>query len=63
MNMPCRAFYEGVNPKTIWNNNYSGHSMALPDPVLPLPFPVSLLPVFLMCHIRMKNGLLRTFSS
>ena len=20
MDMPCRAFYEGVNPKTIWNN-------------------------------------------
>ena len=20
MDMPCMAFYEGVNPKTIWNN-------------------------------------------
>ena len=20
MDMPCRDFYEGVNPKTIWNN-------------------------------------------
>ena len=63
MNMPCRAFYEGVNPKTIWNNNYSGHSMALPDPVLPLPFPVSPLPVFLTCNVGKKIGLPRTFSS
>ena len=45
-------------------------SVALPDPILPLPFPVSPLPfpvlsfpVFLMCHIRMKIGLSRSFSS
>ena len=43
--------------------HYSGHSVALPDPVLPLPFPVSLLPVFLTCNVRMKIATLRTFSS
>ena len=42
---------------------YSGPFVALPDPVLPLPFPVSQLPVFPMCNVRKKNAILRRFSS
>ena len=59
-----------INPKTILNNAipaplwpFREVCVALPDPVSPLPFPASLLPVFPTCNVRMKFGLPCTFSS
>ena len=40
MNLPSRAFYEGVNPKTIWNNcrrRLAGNCQTCPDRQLPRP--------------------------
>ena len=42
---------------------YSGSTVALPDPVSQLPFPVLSFPVLRTCNVRKKIGLTRTFGS